>query len=208
MTVQSRGFRVRVLEGAQADSPRSAREGKWPRAGSPEHRRRRLGRADRRQRPAHPGYSGVRVIPELAGHVRGTAADSQPPQRPRDCATDLVKGRRPGRLQGRQEQRCGPDPLKRAWRLAFGKRRLRSQDFRHRSCLASLRLRGLLMLAPHVSSFTPASAYVFKASAQPDYRPAGMAELRSAGDAGHWATAPARTHGWLAAEGDADGEPR
>jgi hypothetical protein len=34
------------------------------------------------------------------------------------------------------------------------------------------RLRGLLKLAPHVSSFTPASAYIFKASPQP--RPAGV----------------------------------
>jgi hypothetical protein len=41
------------------------------------------------------------------------------------------------------------------------------------------------MLAPHVSSFTLASGYVFKASAQPDYRPAGMAGLRSAGEPGH-----------------------
>lgn len=36
-----------------------------------------------------------------------------------------------------------------------------------------------------MSSFTLASAYVFKASAQPNYRPAGIAGLRSAGDAGH-----------------------
>jgi hypothetical protein len=131
------------------------------------------------------------VIPELAGHVCGTAADSQPLQRRRDGATDLVRGGRPGWLQGRQEQGAGPDRLKRAWRLTFGKLCLRSQDLRHRLCLASFRLRGLLTFAPHISSFTPASAYVFKVSAQPGYRPAGMADSGQQGS-----------------QGDADGEPR
>jgi hypothetical protein len=48
------------------------------------------------------------------------------------------------------------------------------------------RLRGLLTLAPHVSSFTPASAYIFKASPQPGYRPAAIAGLQSAGDDRPW----------------------
>ena len=76
------------------------------------------------------------MVTELAGHLFGTAADSQSLQRRRDGAPDLAGGVGPGGLQGRGEQRPGPGRLERAWPLVPGKRRLRSQNLRHRPCLA------------------------------------------------------------------------
>ena len=89
-------------------TPRSAREGKWPQVRNRGHRRHRVDRLNHRQRPAHPGHRGVRVVTELAGHLCGTAADSQSLQRRRDGAADLAGGVATRRAAG--STRTAPRP--------------------------------------------------------------------------------------------------
>ena len=180
-TVQSRDSSRSGRDGAQpvTRDQLAKASGRRSEAGS---RRRRGDRVDRRQRPAHPGHRSVRVITELTGHPHGTAADSQPLQRRRDGATDLVGEGDP--------EGCKVDTNSASGRTASnvpGISYPASDVFVARiSAIVLASLPSNLRLSwgsPRIlSSFAARSAYVFAASVQLDYRPAGIASLRLAAE--------------------------